>query len=617
MSFKNDTIEIKEVVISRKKLNTDPAGYKKTTIDSSILMNYSNLSELLSENSTILIKSYGMGGVATPTFRGAGASHTQIDWNGININSPMLGQSDLSLIPSGMIDDIGIYYGGASMALNSGGIGGIINLETKPDWKKGSLILINPSFGSFGRYTGLIKIKSGNINFQTVTKVFLQSSENDFRYLNSEISAQPVWETRKYSQVQQHGLIQEFYYRKAKNVVSARIWYQSANRNLPASMLTQPANSGEKQFDESLRTMLNYDIYKEKINYSLTGAWMLNRLNYSNRLASIDSRNRSETLILKSGLESLIGENTKLKIVLNEELNLIESNNYDQNVTRNTTILTASAGNNRDGRFSTFFLLREIFDRNSFLVPDFSAGLQFRIIEEKEYFLKGNISRNSKIPTMNDLFWMPGGNAELKNEYAFMYELTYEMSPKTSGPLNLKYDLSIFRNTIKDMIQWHPGEYSYWTTDNIKNVNSIGLESSFSLDYTYNNLTSGFNAGYSFTRATAGGSNNSDDLSMGKQLMYIPENQANASLSLSYKIFNLSWVANLTGRRYITVDNSKYLPGYFLNDVLAAIRLNLKGNSLVMNFNIDNMFNVNYQSIAYFPLPGRSYIIKILVQLVK
>ena len=82
---------------------------------------------------------------------------------------------------------------------------------------------------------------------------------------------------------------------------------------------------------------------------------------------------------------------------------------------------------------------------------------------------------------MNDMFWVPGGNPELKNEYAFIYELTGEMNHKISSPLAIKYDLSVFRNNIKDMIQWHPGEYSYWTADNIKSVNTSGLESSFSL----------------------------------------------------------------------------------------------------------------------------------------
>ncbi|MCX6255656.1 MAG: Plug domain-containing protein, partial [Bacteroidia bacterium] len=321
VSLKNDTIRIREVIITRKKNNPDLTGYKKTIIDSSILGNYSQstLADLLSENSGIFIKSYGMGGIATPSFRGTGAGHTQIAWNGVNINHPMLGQSDLSLIPTGLIDDIQIFFGGASMAFNSGGIGGIINLETKPVWKKEIVISINPGLGSFGQYSGLVKVKSGNINFQTVTKAFFLSSENDFRYLNTEISAEPVWETRTNSQMHQQGFIQELYYRKTKNVASARIWYQSSDRNLPSSMLTQQVNSGEKQFDESLRTLLNYDMFKGISNYSITCAWMLNRLNYSNRLASIDSRNLSKILTLKAGLERHIGENTKLKIVLDEQ----------------------------------------------------------------------------------------------------------------------------------------------------------------------------------------------------------------------------------------------------------------------------------------------------------
>ena len=99
--------------------------------------------------------------------------------------------------------------------------------------------------------------------------------------------------------------------------------------------------------------------------------------------------------------------------------------------------------------------------------------------------------------------------------------------------------------------------------------------------------------------------------------MYIPENQVNASLNLNYGIIYFSWLANLTGRRYITVDNSKFLPGYFLNDVLAGFNLKLKRNSLDISFKIDNLFKVNYQSIAYFPLPGRSYFVNLSFQIAK
>ena len=404
LSFENDTISIGEVIISSKKENFESTGYKKSSIDTTFLKysTHNSLADLLTQYSGIFIKSYGMGGTATPSFRGTGAGHTGLTWNGINISHPMLGQSDLSLIPAGLIDEIQIYYGGASMPLNSGGIGGIINLETSPVWKKETLISFNPGIGSFGQYTGLVKVRSGNAKFQTITKAFFQSSENDFPYLNTSISKEPVWQKRTNSQVSQKGFIQEFYLRQAKSMVSARVWYENSDRNLPSSMLNQQPNLKETQSDESLRSMVNYDHYGRVNKYSFTGAWMMNRLNYTNSLASIDSRNISETLVLKTSMQRHIDEYTNLKVTLNEEVNYVKSNNYEENTTRNTVSLTASAERNTSGRIGALLLLREILDTRNFLIPDFSAGLQYRIIDERDYFLKANISRNSKIPSMNE-----------------------------------------------------------------------------------------------------------------------------------------------------------------------------------------------------------------------
>ena len=370
LSFENDTISIGEVIISSKKENYESTGFKRSSIDTTFLKysTHNSLAGLLSQYSGIFIKSYGMGGTATPSFRGTGAGHTGLTWNGISISHPMLGQSDLSLIPAGLIDDIQIYYGGASMPINSGGIGGIINLETSPVWKKETLISVNPGIGSFGQYTGLIKVRSGNAKFQTITKAFFQSSENDFPYLNTGISKEPVWQKRTNSQVSQKGFIQELYLRQAKSTVSARVWYENADRNLPSSMLIQQPNLRETQSDESLRTMVNYDRFGCLNKFSFTGAWLMNRLNYTNSLASIDSRNLSETLVLKASMQRHIAEFTNLKVTLNEEVNYVKSNNYEGNTTRNTVSLTASAERNTNGRIGALLLLRANIGHKKF--PD-------------------------------------------------------------------------------------------------------------------------------------------------------------------------------------------------------------------------------------------------------
>jgi iron complex outermembrane receptor protein len=612
----NDTVKIKEVIISRKKSFSDSPGYKQDVIDTSILHNYSNnsLSDMLSENSDISIKSYGMGGTATAAFRGTGASHTIVDWNGVNINSSMSGQSDLSLIPVGLIDDIGIHYGGASMPLNNGGIGGTINLVTQPEWNRKTAVSLNTGLGSFGQYSSLLKVRAGNSRFQSVTKGFFMKAENDFRYLDNASSAEPVWQTRTNNQSKQQAFIEELYFRNSKNVTSARVWYQNSERNLPSSMISQ-SNSGERQSDESFRTMISYDGFSGKSNYTITGAWMHNRLDYVNQLAEIDSRNRFNILSLKAAFEAPAGEFSKIKIVLDEQSSNVNSNNYQGQTTRNTAIMAVSAERKKD-RLGASFLIREILDNQTFLLPDFSAALQFRLIDDKDYIINANVSRNSKIPAMNDMYWEPGGNPELRNEYAWMYELSFDMHQDISDDLKMKYDLAVFHYDINDMIQWQPGEYSYWTADNIQSVNTNGLETSLAFDYLLNKTRSGFKAGYSLNRAVSDAASGSD-LSNDNQLIYIPLHQFNASLRVSSGKFYASWVADYTGKRYITADNSKFLDGYLLNNLNTGVKLRIKSTFIDLNFSIDNIFSEDYQTIAYFPLPGRSYNIRFLVQLIK
>lgn len=617
--MENDTIKINEVIISRNNTSSIPAGYKKTTVDSSVLADYnnSNLSEMLSGKAMIFIKSYGMGGVASPSFRGTGASQTLVDWNGININSPMLGQSDFSLIPVGLIDDIQVYYGGASLLLNNGGIGGTINLETRPTWEKETRVTLNAGLGSYGEHSGLVKVIIGNTQFQSVTKGYINSSENNFRYLDNESSIPPVWKIRTNNQVIQHGFIQELYFKNSDNVASARVWYQSSGRHIPPPMLSSDFN--EKQFDESLRIMFNDNLSRGKSNYSFTGAWLMDKLNYTSHQGqdTTDSRSLSETLVMKAERESHPWKYTNLKISVNNELCTVKSNNYNKNVNRNISTLTASLERECVDRFGLMILLSEIVIKHTILIPDFSTGFQYRIMDDKEYFLKASISRNSGIPTMNDLFYPRSGNPDLKNEYAFTSELTLEMNRKISSSFNIKFDLSIFHNSIKDMIIWNPVTPDFWTPSNINRVNSTGLESTLSVVYSINKFSARLNAGYTLTRAVTTVSQSPDDNSEGKQLRYVPVNQANSSVRLSYGNFYSMLGTSLTGLRYTAKDDSEYLPDYIINNVITGIKLPLHNTAIDLSLNINNLFDINYQSIAHYPMAGRSYIIKILFQLVK
>ena len=131
----SDTVKLREFeVVASYPVNN--IGFKKVRMDSALLIPNINadLSTVLSQYSTVFIKTYGNGSLATPSFRGTSAHHTQVEWNGISLNSAMLGQTDFSEIPVAQFDNLEILYGAAGISRTSGAFGGVIDLVSSPDW---------------------------------------------------------------------------------------------------------------------------------------------------------------------------------------------------------------------------------------------------------------------------------------------------------------------------------------------------------------------------------------------------------------------------------------------------------------------------------------------------
>jgi iron complex outermembrane receptor protein len=243
-------------------------------------------------------------------------------------------------------------------------------------------------------------------------------------------------------------------------------------------------------------------------------------------------------------------------------------------------------------------------------MPDFAAGFEYRVISGADHFLKLNVSRNSSIPTMNDLHWSPGGNLNLRNEYSYSWELGYCMDQRISPVITINSEFTYFNNYIRDMIQWHPGDSYYWIADNIGSVNTSGFESSLSLKYDIDNFHLIMNSGYSFTKASE--INSETAVNNGKQLIYVPKNRASWTIQMVYRNLYLSWVANFTSRTWTTADNTSFLKGYTLNGLIFGYNIKPGKNLIDLNFRIDNIFDISHQAIADYPLAGRSYDLTIL-----
>ncbi|HRN93339.1 MAG TPA: TonB-dependent receptor plug domain-containing protein, partial [Chitinophagales bacterium] len=112
----DDTLELKEIIVTDSKTPANTSQHRFERLE-----NYAGkrLPDLLNEISSIYLKNYGNGQLTTVAVRGTTTSQTEVLWNGIKINSPMLGQSDFALLNVGFHNSIGIQFNQLNTAIGS------------------------------------------------------------------------------------------------------------------------------------------------------------------------------------------------------------------------------------------------------------------------------------------------------------------------------------------------------------------------------------------------------------------------------------------------------------------------------------------------------------------
>ena len=149
----NDTNLIEKVTITPLETVTY-GGEKSETFDSLSIKaaTYKNLGDFLSQQSNVIIKSYGTEGMTSSlSLRGAGNSRTQILWEGMSLNSISNGENNLSLVPVSSFDNISINYNASAASFGSGTFGGAINLKSTPIFRKHASAQVLASVGSFDK----------------------------------------------------------------------------------------------------------------------------------------------------------------------------------------------------------------------------------------------------------------------------------------------------------------------------------------------------------------------------------------------------------------------------------------------------------------------------------
>ncbi len=606
-----DTILLKPVTISESKFNP-LYGLKSYTVDSIALSLKvtASMSELLGTKTSVFIKSYGQGGLATASFRGTSASHTPVYWNDVAIHSPMLSQMDFSLIPVFFLDDINLFYGGSSLVNKSGGLGGSINLDNKKLTNSKSKVSLVQQIGSFSTYGIYADVNFENGNFTGRTRIMYLTSENDFSFLNNAVTnADYIRQTREDAGYYQYGILQELYFnRKNNDEVSLKIWLQNNYREIPQPLTVMPVPNNESQKNNAIRSIINWKHYGTKSKIETSLAYNYDYLNYINKISFVNSDNTNQCFTANFKHYYEISPIISIKSGISGDYYLVNSNNYISKIDRKQLSLFTNLSSTFNKRIFMNLVLRKEITDNKFqpLLP--SLNIEYKLFNSNNIYLKGNISKNYHLPSLNDLYWYPGGNPNLLPENGYSYEMGLKYRKSTNKLFDLEYEVTYFRTKITNWILWQPDPvFRYWTPLNLKEVISSGLEVNLNYTYYLNSLIFRFNTIHTFTSAKNMKPINQNDNTADKQLIYTPLYSYNAGMRIEWKKIFINSETQYIGKRYTNTTNTRYMPSYQLIDVSSGLILNTNKKQYVFQFSVCNIFDVNYQAIAWQPMPGRNY----------
>lgn len=613
-----DTVFVKAKRVERaREVNI---GTRVSTFDEQLLrLNQTkSLSEVLADNSTVYIKSLGQGALSTSSFRGTSASHTQVSWNGININPAMSSSFDFSQIPAFFTDGVSLYHGNSHLKGGTGGLGGSISVHNEVDRNDSSRGRAFVEVGSNDTYTGAAKVRLGSGQWVSQTRVFYQQSENDFRYLNKVLSKNPFYERRQEAAYKQVGGMQELYYRPNEvHRFAANLWYQYGERRLPQPVVVS-VTQHEEQKDANLRTYLGYDYEKEKHRFSAKMAYLNNSLRwnkwYSGYAFSGDSSvNRAQSIQLKADYTYTHSSRLRVNGQLNYTYDFVDATNFSAGrVGRDVYLLQSNVLWNPTPLISIHGQVMGEWNDNQ-MAPTFSTGVQVRLLPEY-LTLKGNVAYNYKFPSLNDLYWQPGGNIDLVPEKGLSYDATLAATLPLNHQLTAAVDATYYLMNIDNWIMWLPSKNWFWQPRNVRKVLSHGLELQASLNYTATNFRAKFVTNYTYARSMNRERNFEEDGTYRKQLPYIPKHKANARITADYRGVYLNYGVNYTGIRYTTDDESYSTNAYVIHNAECGYEWTLSRGCIVTpKLTVTNLFNAYYESTQYYPMPLRSFLASVMV----
>jgi iron complex outermembrane receptor protein len=566
-----------------------------------------NLSGLLQALTPINVRDAGPGGLATFSLRGFSASQTQVIWNGFPLNHPMLGVTDLSLIPTIAIQSVAVSAGASNASFGEKG-GGTVAIKTAQPTKG---VGVQYSTGSYG--TNAYSVQAGqqikDWNVQVLAG--FRNADNDFEYLTRAFSNEAggfvdVEKKREHNRTESATVIIGLERESDHDVFSTKLWMLDSINQIPGGISSQ-GNSAQ-QDDRFVRWVSTWKRQFEKHRLRISSYVSTQDLDYVDDAAQINSLSTTDLFSLDASLSSSF--HPKLQTIGAIQLSraVVRSSEYPADVARNQFSLNLQ---------SVWMPVKHLFIYPGVRLDSYSdfgnaytaqLGANYSLIKD-QLFLKSTVSRNFTTPTFNDLYWPALGDPNLQPETMIKAESSIEFRLNRQQ-VTSSTELTVYTADVSNGIRWLPQSNGQSAPQNIESLAIRGVELTVSSQIDLNPVDILLGGSLNQALASINQARFENDRAADKQLIYTPEWQYKGHATIQVKSFSAMVLYAYIDERFTTSDHSSPfdpLPAYNTLDVTGSLSVETSLGKHQILLGIRNLLDERYSVIRDYPMPGTHF----------
>ncbi len=602
-----DTLRIGEVEIFADRFDAGTAGvdvvrYNPAAAPGTALQ---SVADFLQMQGAAVLRGYGPGSSYSASLQGGSAAQMQVLINGIPFENPSLAQADLSLLPGFFFDDIALLTGPSAALLGNASVAGTLFLDQRAGGE-GPWLSQKMTAGSFGEVGSGTVLNYGSGRLSGKTGVYFREARNDFDRTLPDGTVEP----QPNAYFRSRGLQQAVDYNGPGGTrANALIMYSETDRRIPPILSRR--SSRARQHDANLRAQVHAARSLGRFELSTDLAFDRGVLDFFDR--GVDDQSAFTTWHAQAEAKTEVGRTDVSLLAFYRRATAASDNYGDENVRSSPAAVLRAQRSFFDGRTRISTALRGEWLNGRFLPPVPTVGIDQQLAEHWQ--VRGNVSRVYRLPGLNDLFWMPGGNPDLLPESGWSQELGMHCD-RRFGESRLQASVSGFSRKVENWIIWQPGP-SFWRPENLRSVWSRGVQ----LRASWAHSAAGFRftrrAEADYVRSTNRDSQRGNDSSVGHQLIYVPMWSAMWEERIAFRKWGLAATVQYRSERFTSADNSRSLDPYALVHLQADYAFAVRAVEVRANLTVRNLLDSEFTEVINRPMPGRHFMISLEVNLFK